>query len=183
MFLSELLNSDHPPVTLPKICTLPSTLPLISTLPEPLLSSTRTGPETVRVRSNVLSAAEALTAAELIRAMARKTPKISDLRAGDRRLIGATLPSCSNVRIYRQLCSRAFCQGFVQGTLPVALQVQCHIRETRGLERLRKGHRHFRRHRPRHLFSSQFDSGQFIVQAHAELSKTQLSQGGLAAFD
>src|SRR5215469_1278855 len=66
---------DQPPgVTLPWICTLPSALPRISTLPELLLTSSRTGAETEKLRSNVALSAGAVGKAKALPTAQRRSP-------------------------------------------------------------------------------------------------------------
>src|ERR1700687_539211 len=175
------------------MCTLPSELPVMEMSPEVLLSSRGMGPLTLRVRSRLPVAAGPMAQ----RAPARAAT--SNVRGAVIARLGRILPPrvfvdsalvYKKIRRWRGLCSqRRACsralwlEGFVQGALAIAFEVEGDVGEPGLLEGLRDGGRHFRGERARHFFGSYFDAREFVVQSDAELLEAEIAEGGFAALD
>src|SRR5260370_11108475 len=74
-------------------------------------------------------------------------------------------------------------EGFVQGALAVAFEVEGDVGEACVFERLRDGGGHFGGQRAGHFFRCDFDARELVVQAHAELLEAEMAEGRFAALD
>src|SRR5260370_19148660 len=177
------------------MCTLPSEVPVMETSPDVLLSSRRRGPLTLSVRSKLPVAAGPMAQPALARAAKsnvrgtvtarlrrfiitprefRRSLRMSPKRYGDGR----------NYVPKGGAYSRAlWLEGFVQGALAVAFEVEGDVGEACVFERLRDGGGHFGGQRAGHFFRCDFDARELVVQAHAELLEAEMGEGRFAALD
>src|SRR5882724_12867581 len=74
-------------------------------------------------------------------------------------------------------------QGGVEGTLAVAFEVEGDVEEADGFEAGVDGGGHFGSEGAREFVWSDFDAGEFIVKANAELAEAELAESSFGAVD
>src|SRR2546423_8413475 len=163
-------------------CTFPSALPVTETSPEVLLISRRMGAFTVSVRSKLPVAAGPMA-----------QPAASAINASDPReaqncryLIDPPTSPCTTfyqkIRKGARSCSRGFGQSLVERALAIAFEVQGNILESGGFQGFGDGGGHVHGQSARQFVGSNFDAGELVVEAHAELLESQVPQSGFAAL-
>src|SRR5713226_7730242 len=116
--------------------------------------------------------------------------EITTLHYSSARVQANPAPVYQKIRRWMELCSQRrarsralWLEGFVQGALAIAFEVEGDVGEACVFERLRDGGGHFGGQRARHFFTCDFDARELVVQAHAELLKAEMAEGGFAALD